>query len=121
MATPTPTTTTPVPKGPPQESRLVTRLLALVVIFVGLALVGYVFMEAKKLFEAPTPALPPAPPTPKPLPGATPAPENAVGSQALAAGWRLADLLGRRLLSLLVMCLSGSLIAALGIRWWGKR
>ncbi|MBB6050916.1 hypothetical protein [Armatimonas rosea] len=113
MASPTTTT--------PSESRLATRLLALVVILLGLALVGYVFFQAKALFEAPTPTLPPAPPTPKPLPGATPAPDNAVGTRALEAGWRLADLLGRRLLSLLVMCVAGSLIAALGIRWWGKR
>lgn len=114
-STPPPTPTEPRP------NHLVTRLLAFVVIVCGLALVGYVFTTAKALFEAPTPPLPTPPPTPKPLPGATPAPDNAVGSQALAAGWRLADFMGRRLLSLLVMCLAGSLIAALGIRWWGKK
>jgi hypothetical protein len=116
MAIPTPNS-----NPGPHESRLATRLLALVVILVGLALVGYVFLEAKRLFEAPTPPLPTPAPTPKPLPGATPAPDNAVGTLALQAGYRLADFMGRRLLSLLVMCTAGSLIAALGIRWWGKR
>ena len=111
----------PPPKNDPKESRLATRLLALVVILIGLALVGYVFLEAKRLFEAPTVPLPVPLATPKPLPGATPAPDNALGIGALQAGWQLADFMGRRLLSLLVMCIAGSIIAALGIRWWGKR
>ena len=111
----------PANNTPPTENRLVTRLLAFVVIAIGIGLVVYVFVTAKALFEAPTPPLPSPAPTPKPLPGAMPAPDNTPGIIAIQAGYGLANFMVRKLLSLLVMCVAGSLIAALGIRWWGKR
>ncbi len=106
---------------PPAENHLATRLLAFIVIAVGIGLIVYVFLTTKALFEAPVPPLPSPAPTPKPLPGATPAPDNTPGIVALQAGYGLANFLVRKLLTLLVMCIAGSLIAALGIRWWGKR
>ena len=109
---------TPSPKP---ENRLATRLFAFVVIVAGLALVGYVFLTAKQLFEAPSQPLPTPPPTPKPLPGATPAPDNNVaGAGALQAGWLFVGYI-KRLLALLMMCIAGSIVAALGVRLWGKR
>lgn len=114
--------TKPTPTVTP-ENRLATRLLAFVVIVAGIAMVVWVFFQAKELFQEPSKPLPPPPPTPKPLPGATPAPNSnsALGDTALRGIVApLADLV-RRLLILLLMCLTGSLVAALGIRWWGKR
>lgn len=111
---------TPAPP-PEKEHRLATRLLALLVIIAGLALVVYVFLAAKQLFESPALTLPKATPSPKPLPGASPDPTNALGDGVVrGVVVPLADSI-RRLLALLVMCIAGSIIAALGIRWWGKR
>ena len=111
---------TPAPK-PEKESRLATRLLALLVIILGLGLVVYVFLAAKHLFEMPLPEAPKPLATPKPLPGASPYPPNPLGVTALnQVVSPFADFV-RRLLALLVMCVAGSLVAALGIRWWGKR
>jgi hypothetical protein len=106
----------------PTESRLVTRLLAFMVIVAGITMVVWVFFQAKELFQTPAKPLPTPPSIPKPLPGATSAPNSsALGETALRGiVVPLADLI-RRLLILLLMCLTGSLVAALGIRWWGKR
>lgn len=110
---------TPTLKNNPSETHLATRLLALVVILIGVGMVVWVFFSAKQLLDVQSVPLPT--PSPKPLPGAAPAPDSAVGEQALrGVVVPLADLI-RRLLILLVMCVSGSLIAALGIRLWGKR
>ena len=112
---------TPTLKNSPSETHLATRLLALVVILIGVGMVVWVFFAAKQLLDVQSVPLPTPTPSPKPLPGAAPAPDSAVGEQALrGVVVPLADLI-RRLLILLVMCVSGSLIAALGIRLWGKR
>jgi len=111
---------TPAPQ-PEKEHRLATRLLSLMVIIAGIALVVYVFLAAKELFESPAMTLPKATPTPKPLPGASPDPTNALGETVVRGVLVPTVDFTRRLLALLVMCVAGSLIAALGIRWWGKR
>ena len=84
-------------------------------------MVVWVFFTAKQLLDAPPTTLPTPAPTPKPLPGATPAPTNALGETALRGLVAPTVDFLRRLLTLLLLSIVGSLVAALGIRWWGKR
>lgn len=109
------------PQNSPQENHLATRLLALVLILIGIGMVVWVFFSAKQLLEAQSVPLPAPTPAPKPLPGATPAPDNTAGDLVVRGVVAPLASLVRSLLTLLVMCVAGSLVAALGIRWWGKR
>jgi hypothetical protein len=82
------------------------RVTGIVVFLVGVALLGFVFVTANRLFDAPPPAVPPMPP-----PGAPPG----APSPALEIGKSFSQLL-RQILLLLLMSVAGSVIASKGIQ-----
>ncbi len=91
--------------------------LGILVFLVGVALVGYVFAEANRLFHTPPPSVPAALPAPTPS-GAgadAAASSNAASGAALEIGRSLTQFL-QQLLVLLVMCVAGSVIASKGVQ-----
>lgn len=104
---------------PGNAARTSGAILGILVFLVGIALLGYVFMTARDLFDAPPPALPPATaPTPAPA-GAASAATPAAQSAALVLGQSLTQF-AQRLLVLLVMCVAGSVISSKGIELFFK-
>lgn len=95
-------------------------VLGILIFLAGVALVGYVFVTARVLFDAPAPPLPalPAPPSPTAGAAAQTAANGAVSTAAtgaaLAIGQSFTQYL-QRLLALLLMCIAGSVIGSLGI------
>lgn len=96
--------------APPTPHReTAPRLIGIVVFAVGLAALAYVFLSANALYhEPPTPL-------PTPRPSGSPAPDMSQAATAIGQG--LADY-AKRLLALLLMCVAGSLVASLGLRWF---
>lgn len=98
-------------------------VLGILVFLAGVALVGYVFTSARVLFDEPPPTLPL--PTPPATTGtgagqaANTAASTAATGAALALGQSFTQFL-QRLLALLLMCVAGSAIGALGIHLFGR-
>ncbi|MES2462648.1 MAG: hypothetical protein V4671_18855 [Armatimonadota bacterium] len=88
------------------------RILGILVFLAGVALIAYVFWSANSLFHQPPPTVPVAA-TAK----AASASASAAPSAALEIGRSLADYL-KQLLTLLVMCIAGSLIASKGVQMY---
>lgn len=88
--------------------------IGILIFLVGVGLIGYVFFTASALYHTP-PAKPISLPTPTPVRGASPLPDNPIPR---VTGSVIQDLgaFVRQLLTLLVMCLAGSAVAALGVR-----
>ena len=94
------------------------RVAGLLVFLAGIGLIVYVFLQAAAMFQTAAPTIPLPTPSPTPLPGATPGPATDLGSAITPVASGFVDSL-RRLLTLLLMCIAASLIAALGIRLLG--
>jgi hypothetical protein len=95
-------------------------IIGIIVFLVGIALLGYVFMTARALFDAPLATLPTATPTPAPTPGpAGAAAASTVSPLALALGQSLTQF-AQKLLVLLLMCIAGSVIASRGVDFFFK-
>lgn len=82
------------------------RIVGLLVFLAGVGILVWVFLEANRLFHAPAPPLPAAPPANAANPGPSP---------FIAIGASFSDLL-RRLLLLLLMSVAGSVIASKGVQ-----
>ncbi len=96
---------TNTPAGPPSHDWPV-RIVGLLVFLAGVGVLVWVFVMANRLFNAPAPPLPAAPPANAANPGPSP---------FLAIGASFSDLL-RRLLLLLLMSVAGSVIASKGVQ-----
>jgi hypothetical protein len=93
-------------------TRISGAVLGIVVFLGGIALLAYVFITARDLFnQAP-------PPVPAP-PAAGTAPDPNAPAATTALGQSLMDF-GKRLLLLLLMCFAGSVIASRGIELFFK-
>ena len=96
--------------------------LGIVVFLVGIALIGFVFVQAKALFAAPSPALPI--PVATPTPSASPSPgagsvSPEASNAAIAIGGIALDFV-KQVLFLLVMCIVGSAMASHGANLFFK-
>jgi hypothetical protein len=87
-------------------------IIGILVFLLGVALLGYVFLQARGLFEQPPPPLPQAVPAGSPEAATAPAP-------TMVLGQNLAYFL-QRLLVLFLMCVAGSLIAGQGVNLFFK-
>lgn len=85
------------------------RILGILVFLAGVALIVYVFWSANLLFHQPPPSVSPTAATTAASGNAAVAP-----SEAMDIGRSLADYL-KRLLTLLIMCIAGSVIASRGV------
>lgn len=103
-------------------------VLGIMVFLIGIALVGYVFMTARVLFDAPPPTIPTPPPAPILDPNASAsAVAAASAAAATSAGPSATSVVGQALLGflqhllvLLLMCIAGSVIASRGIELFFK-
>lgn len=84
----------------------------ILVFLLGVALLGYVFLTARTLFEAPAPPIPASPPAGSPEAATAPPP-------TLVLGQSLAHFL-QQLLILFLMCVAGSLVAGQGVNMFFK-
>ena len=115
--------------SPDHSTRLSGAIIGILVFLAGIALVGYVFMKAHTLFDAPPQTIPAtafATPAPTPTPSAagtalvtatTASP--AVNPAVIAIGQNLSQFI-EQLLLLLLMCIVGSVVASLGINLFFK-
>ena len=103
------------PRPHRSSARTTGIILGILVFLTGVALLGYVFVTARTLFDAPLVALPN---TAAPA-SATPSDTQAVSPLALALGQSLTQF-AQRLLVLLLMCIAGSVVASKGIDMFFK-
>jgi hypothetical protein len=118
MTTPVQTTNDAVDDAPATGGAVLNAapaVLGVVVFLIGVALLGYVFVAANGLFNAPPPQVPSAPPPATAAAAGAAGTASPAGTAALAIGQQFSALV-QKLLVLLVMCVAGSVVASKGVQ-----